>query len=97
MIVLDFCFKEFKFGLHADSIVLVNFLHVLGSIEGRFISLPYAFKQTLGLICHNYCVINHPGMYFALVCLECSNACLSIRVDKCHIVCRAYQLPWTDY
>ena len=24
----------------------------------------------------------HPGMYFALVCLVCSGACLSIRVDK---------------
>ena len=24
----------------------------------------------------------HPRMYFALVCLVCSGACLSIRVDK---------------
>ena len=35
MIVLDFYSKEFRFGLHADSIVLVDFLHVLGSIEGH--------------------------------------------------------------
>ena len=26
--------------------------------------------------------LTHPGMYFALVCLVCSGACLSIRVDK---------------
>ena len=38
VISLNFCLKEFRCGLHADSIVLVDFLHVLGSIEGRFIS-----------------------------------------------------------
>ena len=27
-------------------------------------------------------LLTHPGMYFALVCLVCSGACLSIRVDK---------------
>ena len=27
-------------------------------------------------------LLSHPGMYFALVCLVCSGACLSIRVDK---------------
>ena len=26
--------------------------------------------------------LTHPGMYFALICLVCSGACLSIRVDK---------------
>ena len=26
--------------------------------------------------------LTHPGIYFALVCLVCSGACLSIRVDK---------------
>ena len=26
--------------------------------------------------------LTHPGMYFALACLVCSGACLSIRVDK---------------
>ena len=35
VIILNFCFKEFRFGLHADSLVLVDFLHVFGSIEGR--------------------------------------------------------------
>ena len=49
----NFCFKELRFALHADSVVMVDFLHVLGSIEGGFISLPNAFKQTLGLFCHN--------------------------------------------
>ena len=29
---------EFRFGLHADSIVPVDFIHILGSIEGRFVS-----------------------------------------------------------
>ena len=32
----------------------MNFLHVLGSIEGRFVSAPNAFEQTLGLFCCNY-------------------------------------------
>ena len=50
--------KELRFGLHADSIVLVNFLHVLGSIEGRFVSAPNAFGQTLGLFCRNYSFVN---------------------------------------
>ena len=27
-------------------------------------------------------LLTHPGMYFALVCLVCGGACLSIRVDK---------------
>ena len=27
-------------------------------------------------------LLTHPGIYFALVCLVCSGACLSIRVDK---------------
>ena len=67
--------------MHADSIALVDFLHVLGSIEGGFISSPNAFK------CLVYFAIitvslTHPGMYFALVCLVCSGACLSMRVDK---------------
>ena len=58
MIVPNFFFEEFRFGLHADFIVLVDFLHVLGSIEGRFVSAPNTFKQTLGLLCCNYYFIN---------------------------------------
>ena len=27
-------------------------------------------------------LLTHAGMYFVLVCLVCSGACLSIRVDK---------------
>ena len=81
VIILNFCFKELKFGLHADSVVLVDFLHVLGSIEGGFISSTNAFKQTLGLFCHNYSFVLY-GMYFTFVCLVCSGACLLIRVDK---------------
>ena len=57
-IVPNFCFKEFRFGLHADFIVLVDFLHVLGSIEARFISAPNTFKQMLGLFCCNYRFVN---------------------------------------
>ena len=45
---------KFKFGLHADSIVLVDFLHILGCIISRFFSAPDAFEQTLGLFCHYY-------------------------------------------
>ena len=67
VVILNFCFKKLRFGLHADSIVLVDFLHVLRSIEMRFISAPNLFKQTLGLFCHNYSFIPHPGMYFILV------------------------------
>ena len=58
MIVPNFFFEEFRFGLHADFIVLVDFLHVLGSIEGRFVSAPNTFKQTLGLLCRNYHFLN---------------------------------------
>ena len=58
MIVLNFCSKELRLGVHADSIVLVDFLHVLGSIEGGFISSPNSFKQTFGLFCHNYGFVN---------------------------------------
>ena len=58
MIVLNFHFKELRFRLHADSIILVDFLHVLGSIEGGFISPLNAFKQTFGLFCCNYSVVN---------------------------------------
>ena len=47
-------YPELRFGLHADSVVLVYFLHVLGSIEGGFISSPNGFKQTLGLCFRNY-------------------------------------------
>ena len=82
MIVLNFRFKELRFGLHADSIILMDFLHVPGSIEGGFISLPNAFKQTFGLFCHDYSIVNQPRMYFALIYLVCSGACLLIRVHK---------------
>ena len=58
VIILNFCFKELRFGLHADYVVLVDFLHVLGSIEGGFISSPNEFKQTLGLLSRNYRFIN---------------------------------------
>ena len=34
MIILNFCFKELRFDLYADSVVPVDFLPVLGSIEG---------------------------------------------------------------
>ena len=44
--------------MHADSVVPVDFLHVLGSIEGGFTSLPNTFKQMLGLFCHNYSFVN---------------------------------------
>ena len=44
MVILNFCFKKFGFGLHADSVVLVDFLHVLRSIEVRFISTPNPFE-----------------------------------------------------
>ena len=82
MIVLNFRFKELRFGLHADSIILVDFLYVSGFVEGGFISSPNAFKQTFGLFCCNYSVVNPSWDVFALVCLVCSGACLSIRVDK---------------
>ena len=39
--------------------------------------------------------LTHPGMYFALVCLVCSGACLSTRWSD--IVCREYQVLWMDY
>ena len=58
VIVLNFRFKELRFGLHADSIILMYFLHVLGSIEGGFISSPNAFKQKFGLFCRNYSIVN---------------------------------------
>ena len=54
----NFCFKEFRCSLHADFIVLVDFLHVLRSIEGRFISGPNTFKQMLGLFCRIYRFVN---------------------------------------
>ena len=57
MIVLNLCFKESRFGLHADSIILMNFQHVPGSIEGGFMSSLNAFKQTFGLFCRNYSVV----------------------------------------
>ena len=58
MIIPNFCLKEFRFGLHADSIVLVDFLHVLRSIEGRFVSAPNPFEQMLALFCRNYSSVN---------------------------------------
>ena len=58
MIVPNFCFKKIRFDLHADFIVLVDFLHVLGSNEGRFILASNTFKQTLGLFCRNYHFVN---------------------------------------
>ena len=43
-------------------------------------------------------LLTHPEMYFALVCLVCSGACLSIRSTRwCDIVCREYQVLWMDY
>ena len=58
MIILNFCFKELIFGLYADSVEMVDFLHVLVSIEGGMISSPNLFKQMLGFFCCNYSFIN---------------------------------------
>ena len=69
VIVLNFCFEEFRSGLHAESIVMVAFLHVLGSIDFKFVSAPDAFEQTLGLFCHYYSFIYPPQMYITLACL----------------------------
>ena len=66
MIVLNICFKELRFSLHGDAIVLVDFQHVLGSIEGRFISVPNPFKQTLGLLCCTYSFANPYSDVFRL-------------------------------
>ena len=69
-----FALRNFRFGLHADSI-LVDFLHVLGSIAGRFISPPNPFKQTFGLFCHNYSFVNpswdvfHLGVFGMTWCM----------------------------
>ena len=68
--------------MHADSVALVDFLHVLGSIECGFISSPNAFKHTLGLFCRNYGFVNASQDVLPLLCMVCSGACLSIRVDK---------------
>ena len=78
VIVPNFCFKELRFGLHGDSILLVDFLHVLGSIEGGFISCQMVQTNAWSLAAITVS-LTHPGMYFALVC---SGACLLIRVDK---------------
>ena len=67
--------------MHVNFIVLVDSLHVLGSIEGRFISTPNTFKRLVSFASITV-LLTHPGMYFSLVCLVCGGACLSIRVDK---------------
>ena len=36
----------------------MDFLHVLGSINGRFVSAPNMFEQMLGLFCRNYSFVN---------------------------------------
>ena len=47
MFILNLCFMKFGFGLHAGSVVLVDFLHVLSeiqlSVKVRFISAPNPF------------------------------------------------------
>ena len=75
----DFCSKEFRFGLYADSIVLGDFLHVLGSIEGRFVSASNVFKQTLGLFCCYYGFVDPPWIILPL-CMFGIKWCLF--VDK---------------
>ena len=58
----------------ADSVVLADFLHVLGPIEGLLKCLV-SFDDIAVLL-------THPGVYFALACLALGSACLSIWVDK---------------
>ena len=53
----------------------------LESTECGFISSPNAFKRLVSFAAITV-LLTHPGMYFTLVCLVCSGACLSIRVDK---------------
>ena len=64
---LEFCPKKLGFGLHADSIVLMNFLHILWSIEGRSVSVPDTFKQMLGLFSRYYTFIYPP---WNVICLD---------------------------
>ena len=76
-----FYFKELRFHLHAYSLVLLDFLLVLGSVEGGFISLTNAFKRLVYFAAYRVS-LTHPGMNFTLVCLVCSGACLPIRLDN---------------
>ena len=66
VVILIFCFKKFGFCLHADSVVLVDFLHVLRSIEVRFISPPNPFERLVSFTAIT-ASLTHPGMHLALV------------------------------
>ena len=59
----------------------MDFRHVLGPIEGRFVSGPDAVKRLVSFAAITVS-LTHPGMYFAWACLVLSGACLSIRVDN---------------
>ena len=61
---------------------MVDFLHVLGSIKGRFILGPNMSNNHLVSFAVITVLLTHPRMYFTLVFLVCSGACLLVRVDK---------------
>ena len=95
MIVLNVFSKEFRFGLRADSLVLVDFLNVFGSTECRFISAKNAFKKTLG---RNYSFANQSRDVLA------ANALVSSHLDYCNSLfyfchvsistsCRVFRIP----
>ena len=103
VIVPKFYFEEFRFCLHAYFIVLVDFLHVLGSIEGRFVSAPNVFEQTLGLFCCNYSFINPSldvlhlgvfGMWWCMFVNQGGQGSVILLIESFLFHC---QLPWMDY
>ena len=70
VIVLDCCFKEFRFDLHADSIELVDFLHVLGYLLNVNLFLhQMRLNKRLVSIAAITVLLTLYRMYFALVCL----------------------------
>ena len=79
---------NFGFGLHVDSVVVVNFLHVLRSVEVRFISVPNPFEQTLrlGMFGMKWCVfVNKGGQGGVILFIE------SISILR-RVVIRSYKI-----
>ena len=84
MVILNFCFKKFGLGLHADSVVLVDLdLFLRQILSNRHLVSFAAITASL----------THPGMYFPIRMFG-MKWCMFVNKGGsrwCDINCREYQ------
>ena len=79
MIIQNICFNEFRYDLHADFMVLVDFCMYWDLLKADLFLHQVHSNKCLGSFATIAVLLTYPGIYFALFCLVWDGACLSIK------------------